>query len=146
DDTLVGPSGQRVVFGCNGLKHRLSPEGGSLSLTHIPELANVWVNIVRAEIDRDWTWKGCATPAVTGRPRLPLHPCRDTSIEDLPGLPLPHSVNAVATSGTVDREWIVVVYLDAFSAPTLNGRPYEIAVDYNVSVSLENALYATTSM
>jgi hypothetical protein len=45
--SLLAPSGERVVFGCAGLKHRLSPDNGTLSFTHVAELANLWINVVR---------------------------------------------------------------------------------------------------
>ena len=145
EDTLSGPQGQRVVFGCTGLKHRLSPESATLTLTHIPELANVWVNVFRAEINRDWSWKGTDSPAATLRRQLQLQPTGIPTTEDLGTVELPHSVNAIATSGDIDRERIVLIYLDAFSAPVDNGRPYEIAIQYDLSVRLEDSQHVTTS-
>jgi hypothetical protein len=53
EKSLVGRPGERVVFSCNGLKHRVSPDGGTLTLTHISELANLWINVLRIEINRD---------------------------------------------------------------------------------------------
>ena len=73
ENSLVGRPGERVVFGCSGLKHRVSPEGGTLTLTHVAELAGLWVNVLRVEIDRDWTWKGGASPCVTVARTLPVH-------------------------------------------------------------------------
>src|SRR2546422_8591172 len=37
--SLVGNPDERIVFGCAGLKHRLSPDRGTLTLTHVAELA-----------------------------------------------------------------------------------------------------------
>jgi hypothetical protein len=145
DDTIIGPEGQRVLFGCNGLKHRLSPEAGSLTLTHVSELANLWVTVLRAEIDRDWTWKGAASPSVTVHRTRQLLP-GVAEDDDLATVELMHSVNSVATRGDVNRDRIVLVYLDAFTAPTRDGLPYEIALTYKLNLTLESAPAATTTM
>lgn len=136
--SLVAQPGQRLVFGCSGLKHRISPEGGSLTLTHVSELANIWVNVVRFELDRDWTWKGGASPFVALQRTLQFVPGGPASSQDLPVLELPHTVNATALDGVPDRDRVVVVYLDAFSAPLWNHRPYELAIRYTVTAKLEN--------
>lgn len=136
--SLVAPPGQRVVFGCTGLKHRVSPEGGTLTLTHVSELANIWINVLRLEINRDWTWKGGASPMATFRRTLRFHPGGPTRTEDLSTLNLPHTVSTSALDGEPERDRIVLVYLDAFSAPLWHDRPYELAVHYDVKARLEN--------
>ena len=136
--TLVGRPGERVVFGCNGLKHRISPEGGALTFTHVSELANQWINILRVEIDRDWTWKGAASPAFTLHRRLRLVPGGPVTNQDLNGLELCHSVSTSAATANARRDRIVLVFLDAFSAPLWHGLPYEAALRYTVRARLEN--------
>ncbi|HVE83830.1 MAG TPA: hypothetical protein VND93_13320, partial [Myxococcales bacterium] len=141
--TLLGKPGERVVFCCSGLKHRVSPEGGALTLTHAAELAGAWVNVLRLEIDRDWTWKGGLSPLLSVRRTLRFHPGGPSQDEDLPVLELPHSVNGVAVSGEPQRDRIVLVYVDAFTAPSWGGKPYQLAVRYQATARLESLTPAT---
>lgn len=60
---LSGCPGQRIIFGCAGLKHYLPPDNSSLTLTALDELPNQWINVLRIELDRDWSWKGFADPS-----------------------------------------------------------------------------------
>lgn len=145
EGSLVAPPGQRVVFGCSGLKHRLSPEGGTLTFTHVSELANIWINVLRVEIDRDWTWKGGASPMLLVKRTLRLHPGGPSRTEDLSTVELPHTVSATAVDGAPARDRVVIVYIDAFSAPLWHDRPYELAVSYAVQARLENLASPATS-
>jgi hypothetical protein len=138
EKSLVGRPGERVVFSCNGLKHRVSPDGGTLTLTHISELANLWINVLRIEINRDWTWKGAASPAFTLLRRLQHVPVGAVRIEDLNTLELPHSVSTTAVRNGPQRERTVLVFLDAFPAPQWNGLPYQLSLRYTVRAHLRN--------
>ena len=137
-NSLVGVPGERVVFGCNGLKHRVSPEGGTLTFTHISELSNIWINVVRIEIDRDWTWKGGHSPTMTVRRTLQSIPGGPTKTDDLSTLEVPHTVSSTAVDGSPNRSRIVIIYIDAFSAPLWHDRPYELSLHYEFTAHLEN--------
>jgi len=137
-NSLVGVPGERVVFGCNGLKYRVSPEGGTLTFTYISELSNIWINVLRVEIDRDWTWKGGQSPAITVRRRLQSIPGGPTQTNELNTLEIPHAISTTAIDGSPNRSRIVVLYVDAFSPQLWHNRPYELSLQYEISAHLEN--------
>ena len=137
-NSLVGVPGERVVFGCNGLKYRVSPEGGTLTFTHISELSNLWINVLRVEVDRDWTWKGGQSPAITVRRTMQSIPGGPTQTDDLSTLELPHSISSTAVDGSPDRSRTVIIYVDAFSPPLWHDHPYELSLQYEVKAQLEN--------
>lgn len=144
--TLTGPPGHRLVFGCHGLTHYLAPDSSSLEFGVTDELTGQWLNVIQADLDRDWTWQGLAdgTFEVTRHLRhLPDGP-------DLPPVTwtaqLQHAVNAQAIRATPDRTRIRLAFLDAFSVPSHLGLPYELAVSYKVRTILANGLAAELSI
>jgi hypothetical protein len=137
-NSLVGVPGEHVVFGCNGLKYRVSPEGGTLTFTHISELSNIWINVLRVEVDRDWTWKGGQSPAITVRRTLQFIPGGPTQADELNTLEIPHSISSTAIDGSPNRSRIVIIYVDAFSPPLWHNRPYELSLQYEITAHLEN--------
>jgi hypothetical protein len=136
--SLVGNPGERIVFGCSGLKHRVSPEGGTLTLTHISELANVWVNVLRVEINRDWTWKGAISPTITVGRTLEFVPGGSPTSQDLSTVELAHSVSSTAVESAPERDRTILIYLDAFSAPLFHNLPQELGAHYTIKAQLEN--------
>jgi hypothetical protein len=145
-DTLLALPGQRVVFGCAGLGHRLSPEAGSLVLTHLAELAAQWLNVVRVELDRDWTWKGAGSPALRLTRSLASLPEGAAHSEEVTTVQLIGAVNGTATAGEPERDRTVVVFIDAFKAPLEGGLPHELEVDYEVELLLEGGSSARVSL
>jgi hypothetical protein len=137
EDTLLGLPGQRVVFGCAGLSHRLSPEGGSLSLTHLAELPGQWLNVVRVELNRDWTWKGASSPSLKLTRSLASLPGGAPQSEEVTTVQLIHAVNSTAAAAEPERDRTIVVFIDAFKAPLEGGLPHELEVDYRVELLLE---------
>jgi hypothetical protein len=146
EDTLLGLPGERVVFGCAGLSHRLSPEGGSLSLTHLAELPRQWLNAVRVEINRDWTWKGAATPSLRLTRSLASLPSGSPQSEEVATVQLIHAVNSTAASGEPERDRTIVVFIDAFKPPLEGGLPHELEVEYQVELQLEGAANAKVAL
>ncbi len=138
EDTLLALPGERVVFGCAGLGHRLSPEGGSLVLTHLAELAGQWLNVVRVELDRDWTWKGAGSPTLRVTRSLAPLPGGATQSEEVGTVQLMHSVNSTATAGEPERERTIFVFIDAFKAPLEDGLPHELELGYEVELLFES--------
>ncbi len=146
EDTLRALPGQRVVFGCAGLSHRLSPEAGSLVFTHLAELAGQWLNVVRVELDRDWTWKGAGSPALRLTRSLTSLPGGAAASEEVTTVQLIHAVNSTATEGEPERDRTVVVFVDAFKAPLEGGLPHELEVDYQVELLLEGGTNAQVAL
>ncbi|MBC8160388.1 MAG: hypothetical protein H7Z42_04140, partial [Roseiflexaceae bacterium] len=55
--TLVGKTGERVVFGCSRrLRHTLSPDNSALTFAAKEDLTNHWIVALTLQLDRDWTW------------------------------------------------------------------------------------------
>ncbi len=145
-DTLLAPPGQRVVFGCAGLGHRLSPDGGSLVFTHLAELTGQWLNVVRVELDRDWTWKGAGSPALRLTRSLASLPAGAAQSVEVTTVQLIAAVNGTATEGEPERDRTVVVFIDAFKAPLEGGLPHELALEYEVELLLEGGSAAHVSL
>lgn len=138
DGTLLGSPGRRVVFGCWGVKHYLPPDRSSLGFTSLTELARQWINVIKLEIDRDWSWQGQGEPALSVRRELRLLPGGPSTITELGSLQIHHTVNRQATRGAVDRDRVELVLVDAFTPPLLAGLPHEIEVTYTVTATLAN--------
>ena len=146
EDTLLGLPGQRVVFGCAGLSHRFSPEGGSLTLTHLAELPNQWLNVVRVELNRDWTWKGAGSPSLKLTRSLASLPGGTPQSEEVTTVQLIQAVNSTAAAGEPERDRTIVVFIDAFKPPLEGGLPHELEVEYQVALQLEGAATATVTL
>ncbi len=137
--TLSAYPGQRIIFGCAGLKHYLPADNSSLVLTSLDELPNQWINVLRIELDRDWSWKGFADPSFTFVRRIRLLNAGAVQEEIVGSVQMLHTVNREATvNKTPERESISLVFLDAFVAPLHNNLPYEIEVQYEITARLEN--------
>jgi hypothetical protein len=146
EETLLALPGERVVFGCAGVGHRLSPEGGSLVFTHLAELAGQWLNVVRVELDRDWTWKGAGSPALKLTRSLASLPGGAAQSEEVTTVQLIGAVNGTATEGEPERDRTVVVFIDAFKAQLEGGLPHELAVEYEVQLLLQSGASAQVSL
>ena len=125
DSSLTAPPGVRVAFGCAGLKHRMSLDNGTLTFTHVSELANVWINVLRVEIDRDWTWKGADVPTLTVERTDRFHPDGPTQAGNIGQVALLHTISSSEVQGEPERDRIIIIFIDAFSPPLWNGLPYE---------------------
>ncbi len=146
EGVLLALPGERVVFGCAGLGHRLSPDGGSLTLTHLAELAGQWLNVVRVELDRDWTWKGAGSPSLRLTRSIAPLPGGATSSEEVTTVQLMSAVNSTATEAEPERDRTVVIFIDAFKAPLEGGFPHELALGYEVELLLEDGASAQVSL
>lgn len=136
---LSGYPGQRIIFGCAGVKHYLPPDNSSLTLTSLDELPNQWINVLRIELDRDWSWKGFTDPSFKIQRRIKLLNAGAVQEEAVGLIQMHHTVSRYATSSKrVERESVSLVFLDAFVAPLDNGLPYEIEVQYEITAGLEN--------
>lgn len=135
---LHGHPGQRIVFGCNGLTHYLSPDASGLELQALDELPAQWINVVSAEIDRDWTWKGFVDPTFTVRRTVRILPGGTVLPPVTWTAQMHHAVNVQAVSSPEPvRDRTSVVLVDAFVPPLHNGLACELEVEYEVTTRLE---------
>lgn len=139
EGTLSGFPGQRIIFGCAGLKHYLPPDNSSLTLTALGELPNQWINVLRIELDRDWSWKGFSDPSFKIKRCIKLLNVGAVQEETVGSVQMHHTVNGSAVNSKVpEREKIELVFIDAFVAPLDNNLPHEIEVNYKVTADLKN--------
>lgn len=141
--TIFGPEGERLVFGCAGLKHHLPPDASSLALTAEDELPHQWISVVRLRLDRDWTWRGLATPSFSVSRQVTQIGSGAVSTKALGTVSLAHTVNRQATKGTLNREMTELVFVDGMVPPLHNGLPYELEVTYTITATLESGATET---
>ncbi|MDR3628850.1 MAG: hypothetical protein P4L42_00795 [Desulfocapsaceae bacterium] len=66
DLTFTGQPGIRTVFGGSGtLRHSISPDGGSFVFSNQTELLGHWLVALVLDVERDWTWTGFGSPALS---------------------------------------------------------------------------------
>lgn len=142
DTTLSMPPGERGIFGCSkGLKHYLPANNSSLVLMATGELANQWVNVLHWRINRDWTWKGYSTPTFKVERQIHLNGNAYSEPRHLVGeVRMMHAVTPlIAEEEGPERDSSHFVFLDAFQPPLgTDGKPYEIRVEYVLTVLFEN--------
>jgi hypothetical protein len=63
--TLRSRPGRRLVIGAAaGLRHVLGPDHGSITVASRTELTRQWLVVLRARLDRDWSWDGLAADGI----------------------------------------------------------------------------------
>ncbi len=137
--TLVGHSGERVIFACSRrIRHTLAPDASSLTLAAKEDLTNHWVVALTLRLDRDWTWEGLR--------HIGFHIFREGSAD--PGgrvqvgeweIIQTASMQALASP---EREYTRLVFLDAVDpqwAPPAPGQPADVRFPdlVNVQYSVE---------
>ena len=127
---FAGQSGVRTVFGGSGtLRHSVSPDGSSFSLSNQTELLGHWIVVLVLDLERDWTWTGFGSPALSFR--------RGT--ENIGTVLLPTSVSAGATGvpgQTPDRSITRIIFFDAVNPqPAPGAFPKELHVNYAVTAN-----------
>ncbi|MCB9583723.1 MAG: hypothetical protein H6717_42215, partial [Polyangiaceae bacterium] len=142
---LVGQPGERVAFGCAGLTHHAAPDSTSLEMAEPSELAEQWIHVVQAVLDRDWTWRGAGSPSVrvVRTLSIPALPSVAPETVEVGTIELMPTVNVQARRGA-ERTYTRLVFVDAHP-PLLgpDGLPYEVNVSYRLDVALEGG--GTTS-
>ena len=64
--TLSGASGKRTVVACSSeLRHTLSPESSAITFPSATDLVQRWINVVRFDVQRDWSWDGLEGDGIT---------------------------------------------------------------------------------
>jgi hypothetical protein len=138
--------GWRSVFACSSaLRHTLSPERASITISSTADLIQRWINVVRLELARDWTWDDLAEEgiAIQRRVRRPGKP----DIVELAGtvrLPhaLAHSAKAGVSANPRDpvRQSTDILFFDAYDPkptpkppPETGEFPAEITFEYEIA-------------
>lgn len=144
---LTGAEGVRTTFGCSGLGHHLAPDGSSIEVTDLAELADRWLDVVRFDLDRDWTWRGAGSPTVSLTRTLELQGVPGSALTTAVGsVELMPSVSTQAATGP-DRSHTRVVFLDAFVPPLgSDGLPYEVDVSYTATLRFEDGTTTTRTV
>lgn len=142
DTTLLMPPGERGIFGCSkGLKHYLPANSSSLVLMAASEMADQWINVLQYKINRDWTWKGYGAPTFRVERAIRLNGNSYSEPRQLVGeVRMMHAVTPLLAEESVpDRDSSHFIFVDAFQ-PLLgsDGKPYEILVEYYLTVQFEN--------
>jgi hypothetical protein len=133
DGVLMAAAGQRMLFGCRGLKHVIAPDYSSIQLTALAEMPNRWINVLRLPIARDWSWLGYANDPFKVTRTVTLVGNGETIVTDLGVFGVQHTISLQARRGTVDREQFELCVIDALEPPLgSDGLPYELDVRYDV--------------
>jgi hypothetical protein len=132
--TLSGAAGQRTVFGASGhLRHAIAADASALTFANQAELLGQWIVVLDLELERDWTWDGFTTPA--------LSYARGGDTLGLITYPRVVASSAVNTPGKpADRAHTRVVFFDAFNPqPVAPAFPRESVLNYTVSAAFPSA-------
>lgn len=136
---LLGRPGERVAFGCAGFTYYAAPDATSVEFAEPGELAGLWINVVQAVIQRDWTWRGNSSPTARIRRRIsqPDAP-GDVPVDCAVGeIEMMYSINVQAQHDP-ERGYIRLLFIDAFQPPLgPNGLPYEVDVRYDIEIALK---------
>ena len=144
--TLAGRPDVRTVFGCaTALRHVLAPDAASLTLASDAEVNQRWINVLRFEVARDWSWDALAIDGVVITRRL-SRPGQGDVVELAGTMTLPRSVAHDATGvGDGDgaraprRQASQLVFVDAVDPkPRLHppGEPAEFPSELTVSYDI----------
>jgi hypothetical protein len=156
--TIAGPPGHRTVFGCSAaLRHTLSPERGSITISSGADVIQRWINVLRFKLARDWTWDGLAEEGIAVERRV-KRTGKDDLVELAGTIRLPHAVAPGALSGlSLDsnprrrvRKSTEVLFFDAFdpkpkpnlppapnAAPKPGEFPTEITIEYKIAAAFK---------
>jgi hypothetical protein len=148
--TFTGRPGQRTVFGCSAaLRHTLSPERASLTLSSGADVIQRWINVLHLELARDWTWDDLAEEGLAIQRRV-KRPGKDDIVELAGTVRLPHAIAPAATSGVSAkprdpvRQLTEIFFFDAFDPkprpnppPDPGEFPSELTIEYDISAEFK---------
>ncbi|MEO7854052.1 MAG: hypothetical protein ABIR94_17635, partial [Rubrivivax sp.] len=147
---LTGRAGRRTVFAASAaLRHTLSPECSSLTLSSEADVAQRWVIALQLRVGRDWSWRGGADPLIEVRRRVARGTAIADAVETVGTFRLPLATAGNAASGLAagdardgGRQFTDVVFLDALDPkPRIGPQPQdgEFPDELNVSYELQVA-------
>jgi hypothetical protein len=131
---FTGQAGVRTVFGGSGtLRHSVSPDGSSFAFANQTELLAHWVVVLVLDLERDWTWTGYGSPALSFQ----------RGSDQIGTVLLPASVAANATGvpgQTPERSFMRIIFFDGVNAQPAPGTfPKELQVAYTVTANFAQA-------
>lgn len=142
--TMVGNAGQRIQFGCSArIRHTLSPDNASLTFASKAELYHHWLNCIKIDIKRDWTWDALEDTSFVIT--------RKTNFKETPGkikeeivgeIDIKHTISFTALQDA-DRTHTTVLFIDAVEPKKEEGAdegifPDIIEVNYTVTPKFKN--------
>ena len=142
--TLAGRRGHRTVFACSAaLRHTLSPERASITISSAADVIQRWINVLRLQLARDWTWDGLAEEGITVQRRV-KRPGKVDIVELAGTVRLPHALTPAATSGValdprdVRRQSTEILFFDAFDPKPKPGEfPTELTFEYEITAAFD---------
>lgn len=128
--TFTGQPGTRTVFGGSGtLRHSVAPDGSAFTFANQNELLSHWIVALVLDLERDWTWTGFGSPALSFQ----------RGAENIGTLFLPASVGPGATGvpgQTPNRSFTRFIFFDAVNPQPLPGKfPKELDLAYTVTAN-----------
>lgn len=153
--TLAGRRGHRTVFACSAaLRHTLSPERASITISSGADVIQRWINVLRFQLARDWTWDGLAEEGIAVQRRV-KRPGKADLVELAGTVRLPHAVSPSATSAVspdpdprrLVRQSTEILFFDAFDPkpkpnppPEAGEFPTEITIEYEIAPAFKDDL------
>ena len=112
--TLRARDGERVLFGCSGLKQTITPDGASLTFASSAEVFRKWTFAVQWGLAHDWTWDGLADGVI----HVETVPGGSGAGDEVGTIPVPRIASPESISVTPDRTRTRLVFLHAID-PTV---------------------------
>ena len=145
DLTIAGRARKRTVIGCSAqIRHTLSPERSSITLSADTDTVNQWIHALRFRIARDWTWRGLAEDGIEIHRQIqrgsgPMEAERLVGTVSLPTALSPNATTETNKNvGEDRRQTTEVVFFDALDPkPEAGKHPTELFVRYTVKPRLE---------
>ena len=141
--TVSGCGGKRTVIACSAaLRHTLSPEASSITFASASDLVQRWINVVKFQVARDWTWDGLDLAGITVTRTIQIAGKPDI-VEVAGNLRLPRAIGPKARTGiSADlrlpaRQSTDLIFFDAFDP-----KPRQIAGKPQVFPEETTVVYA----
>jgi hypothetical protein len=149
--TLSGRKGSRCVFACSSaLRHTLSPERASITLSSSADLIQRWINILQLELARDWTWDDLADEGIAVQRRV-KRPGKADVVELAGTIRLPRAIARTAITGVSQdprdpaRQSTKILFFDAYDPkptpkppPQTGEFPTEITFEYEIAPTFKD--------
>ncbi|HEY8755591.1 MAG TPA: hypothetical protein VIN65_04475 [Candidatus Dormibacteraeota bacterium] len=125
--SLRSRPGRRLVIGAaDRLRHALGPDNGSIPLTSRSELTQQWLVVLRARVQRDWSWDGVAPDGIVVS--------RDGA--EVGRLRLVRPLPAEGEADGADRTGTDLVFIDAVDPKPLVGQfPRPLTLGYTLTTA-----------
>lgn len=134
--TLESKKGLRTQFGVsNGVRHSLSPESGSVTLSGVNELFNHWIVALDYSILRDWAWKGLKEDSFKVERKITG---TDSEFKEIGSIRMKDVAN-MSMLNNPERDTTRMVFLDTIDPKKFqHGFPEEISAEYKITPNFIN--------